>query len=131
MGKIIKYPFLSARINRGTEASPIWEDTFVHIEIHCTAEMLATNEAIAKAEAVGGEYTIEDDGVENAAPLSIAERVCALERRTQPPVYTAGTWYYRGDLISFEGTIYTCIAPKDIVCVWSPAEFPVYWNPLV
>ena len=38
------------------------------------------NEAIAKAEAFGGEYTIEDDGVEETYTPTDAERIEALEQ---------------------------------------------------
>ena len=60
--KIIKYNFLSCRINHGTEESPEYEDVILPKEIHCTADNLEANETIAKAEAYNGEYTIEDDG---------------------------------------------------------------------
>lgn len=60
--KIIKYSFLSCRINRGTEESPDYEDVILPKEIHCTADNLQANEAIAQKEAYNGEYTIEDDG---------------------------------------------------------------------
>lgn len=60
--KIIKYNFLSCRINNGTEESPDYEDVILPKEIHCTADNLQANEAIAQKEAYNGEYTIEDDG---------------------------------------------------------------------
>ena len=60
--KIIKYKFLSCRINHGTEDAPDWEDIILPKEIRCAAEYLETNEAIARKEAYNGEYTIEDDG---------------------------------------------------------------------
>ena len=44
------------------------------------------------------------------------------------PDYVAGKWYYNGDKISFEGGKYKCIAPDGVVCVWSPKEYPVYWE---
>lgn len=68
--KIIKYNFLSCRINHGTEESPDYEDVLYPVEIHCTADQLEANEAIAKAEAYNGEYTIEDDG---QSDLSISD----------------------------------------------------------
>lgn len=60
--KIIKYNFLSCRINHGTEESPEYEDVILPKEIHCTADNLEANETIAKAEAYNCEYTIVDDG---------------------------------------------------------------------
>lgn len=42
--------------------------------------------------------------------------------------YVAGKWYYAGDKVSFEGKNYNCIAPEGVVCVWSPTEYPSYWE---
>ena len=44
------------------------------------------------------------------------------------PEYVAGKYYYNGDKVSFEGSNYTCTAPKGVVCVWSPSEYPTYWQ---
>lgn len=44
------------------------------------------------------------------------------------PEYVAGKWYYGGDIISFEGKNYICIAPEGQVCTWNPVEYPAYWN---
>lgn len=43
------------------------------------------------------------------------------------PEYVAGKWYYAGDIVSFEGKNYICIAPNGAVCTWSPSEYPTYW----
>lgn len=78
--KIIKYNFLSCRINNGTEESPNYEDVILPKEIRCSSANLEANEAIAKAEAYNGEYTIEDDGQpEPEAQPSDAERIAELE----------------------------------------------------
>lgn len=63
----------------------------------------------------------------------LEKRVGALESgSTEPgetyPDYVAGKWYYNGDKITFEGGKYKCIAPNGVVCVWSPKEYPVYWE---
>lgn len=42
--------------------------------------------------------------------------------------YVAGKYYYNGDKVSFEGSIYICTAPEGVVCVWSPSEYPAYWQ---
>ena len=47
---------------------------------------------------------------------------------TTYPEYTAGKWYYKGDKVTFEGTVYECIAPEGAVCTWSPTEYPAYWE---
>ena len=42
--------------------------------------------------------------------------------------YTPGKWYHNGDQVMFNGKLYTCTAPAGGVCVWSPAEYPAYWE---
>lgn len=44
------------------------------------------------------------------------------------PEYKEGTWYYSGNIVSFEGSTYRCIAPDGAVCVWSPSGYPAYWE---
>lgn len=44
------------------------------------------------------------------------------------PAYVPGKWYYNGDNCSENGKNYTCIAPQGQVCVWSPSEYPAYWQ---
>lgn len=47
------------------------------------------------------------------------------------PAYVAGKWYYNGDTCSENGKNYICIAPEGQVCVWSPSEYPTYWQEVV
>ena len=42
--------------------------------------------------------------------------------------YVPGKWYYNGDKVLFEGVVKTCNAPDGVVCTWSPAEYPAYWD---
>lgn len=56
--KRIQYRFCSGRINRGTEESPAYEDVLLNVSMPWNE----VNEEIAKKEAVGGEYTVADDG---------------------------------------------------------------------
>lgn len=44
------------------------------------------------------------------------------------PEFEPGKWYYAGDIISFEGSNYKCVAPEGTVCVWTPADYPTYWQ---
>ena len=69
--KIIKYKFLSAEINHGTEENPNIEQIILDVEMGWNE----ANEEIAKKEAYKGEYTIEDDGISPypIAPLNIYE----------------------------------------------------------
>lgn len=66
--------------------------------------------------------------------LELERRVTALESGNAPAVsdtpdeYTAGKWYHNGDKVTFNGKVYTCIAPEGVVCTWSPAEYPAYWD---
>ena len=62
--KIIKYRFLSCEVNHGTTEKPKIEQIFIDKEIRCADEYLEGNVEIAKREAYNGQYTIEDDGVE-------------------------------------------------------------------
>ena len=74
------------------------------------------------------------DVLEKLADLD--KRVAALERAgaTDPepdvecPEYVAGKWYYKDDKITHNGQKYVCIAPDGVVCVWSPSEYPAYWQ---
>ena len=76
-------------------------------------------------------------GVDVLTKLSdLDKRVVALERAgaTDPepdveyPEYVAGKWYYEDDKITHNGQKYVCIAPDGVVCVWSPDEYPAYWQ---
>lgn len=55
MAKIIKYKFLSAEINHGTEENPNIEQILLDASIECdTQEQFDANYPIAEKEAVGG-----------------------------------------------------------------------------
>lgn len=60
--------------------------------------------------------------LENAAATDPAEPT------DEYPEYVAGKWYYNGDKCSFENENYICTAPAGAVCVWSPTEYPAYWQ---
>lgn len=42
--------------------------------------------------------------------------------------YEVGKWYYNGNIVKFEDVLYKCVAPDGVVCVWSPTEYPAYWE---
>lgn len=76
-------------------------------------------------------------GVDVMAKLSdLDKRVAELERAgtTDPepgeeyPEYVAGKWYYKDDKCTYKGSKYICTAPAEVVCVWSPEEYPAYWQ---
>lgn len=64
--KVIKYRYLSAVLEDGEE-----------VIIHKTIPYSAANEEIVKKEAYGGEYTVEDDGVEEQPTPE--QRIAELE----------------------------------------------------
>ena len=72
--KTIKYN-LCTRVNHGAEENPVWEEVLSPI----TMGWNEVNEEIAKREAYNGEYTVEDDGVEEPAAPSQEERIAELE----------------------------------------------------
>lgn len=77
-------------------------------------------------------------GVDVLAKLSdLDKRVAKLERAgaTDPEPgeeyleYIPGKWYYKDDKITYNnGSKYICTAPEGVVCVWSPDEYPAYWQ---
>lgn len=77
-------------------------------------------------------------GVDVMAKLQeLEERVRTLEEdkatggdttEETVPEYQVGKWYYNGDKVLFEGVVKTCTAPAGVVCTWSPAEYPAYWD---
>lgn len=42
--------------------------------------------------------------------------------------FEVGKWYYAGDKVVFKKKNYVCIAPEGTVCVWSPKDYPAYWE---
>ena len=61
----------------------------------------------------------------------LEERIRALEGTVSGEdfqEYAPGKWYYGGDTCHFEDANYICTAPVGTPCVWSPAEYPSYWD---
>ena len=42
--------------------------------------------------------------------------------------YKPNKKYKNGDKVSFEGKTYICIVPDEEKCVWSPKDYPDYWE---
>ena len=59
-----------------------------------------------------------------------AENSDTETEETTYPEFVVGKWYYTGNKISFEGKNYECIAPENVACVWSPMDYPTYWQEL-
>ena len=75
------------------------------------------------------------NGVDMFAKLvELEKRIITLEAGEKPSVsetpeeYVIGKWYYNGDKVTFNGKVYTCVAPEGVVCTWSPDEYPAYWE---
>lgn len=75
------------------------------------------------------------------ALAALTDRVTAIEQGTphEPPVepdewpeYVKPTGahdaYHKGDKITYNGAHYICKAPDNTACVWSPDEYPAYWE---
>lgn len=88
------------------------------------------------AEARGG-ATPEGNADLFAKVMELDARVKALESQQagagQEPEevveeYVPGKWYYNGMKCLFDGKVHRCTAPEGVVCTWSPAEYPAYWE---
>lgn len=51
-----------------------------------------------------------------------------VQQETTPSEFVTGKTYYKGDTVVFGGKKYICIAPEGAVCVWSPSDYPAYWQ---
>lgn len=81
MAKVIKYKFLSAEVNHGTEEKPDIEQIFLEKHIPChTKEQYEANLLIAEKEAVPGTLDPDKKGEfdEEAQPTD-SERIAELE----------------------------------------------------
>ena len=63
----------------------------------------------------------------------LEDRVKALENGEESANQTlsdfvVGKTYYKDDKVIFGGKTYICIAPDGAVCVWSPGDYPAYWQ---
>lgn len=108
------------------------------------AEGKVTISEMERLEALAREKATVQDGTDMLGMLLDHEtRLRALEAHhitieDEPPVdengdtiiadYVPGRWYYAGDVVKFNGNMYTCVAPEGYVCVWSPTEYPSYWE---
>lgn len=95
-----------------------------------TLKTVSNNEngmELIKNEAYNGEYEVVEVE-EKVKPLTLAERISSLEKAINVQPFEVGKWYYRGDRVSFNDNVYKCVAPSGVVCVWSPVDYPQYWE---
>lgn len=60
--------------------------------------------------------------------LSAIENGSQITEPEEYPEFVVDKWYYKGNKVSFEGENYVCIAPEGTTCVWSPKDYPAYWE---
>ena len=92
----------------------------------------AREEAVAYAREKANPY----GGVNVLAKLEeIENRLRALEEGKHESgagetveEFNPNKWYYNGDKCAVDGKVYNCIAPEGVVCVWSPVDYPAYWE---
>lgn len=91
-------------------------------------------------------YALARKGANVSGSVDVFKKLAELEKRivaleqsktdTEEPdgdtikidEYKPGKWYYHGDEMLFKDDIYICTAPEGVVCVWSPEEYPDYWE---
>ena len=69
--RVIKYKFLSAEVNYGTEDNPVIEQIFLEKSM----DWNEANEELAKAEAYNGDYTIYDDDIEEISEPTWQDKI--------------------------------------------------------
>lgn len=102
-----------------------------HIESKITDEEKEDLYSLARTKAEG---STSADVFKKLAELEV--RVRELEKNKtdseQEPAkvdeYIPGKWYYNGDKVLEDGKTYACTAPEGVACVWSPKEYPSYWE---
>lgn len=109
-------------------------ETIAYHQAHGDMTLEEMEELTGKArENAKSQYKEEDITTIILQLHDLDKRVKALEEGDEPapkeyPEYVVGKWYYNGNGVTFEGKKYDCIAPEGVVCVWSPAEYPTYWQ---
>lgn len=147
--KIIRYQ-LCTEINHGTEDEPDIQQVFSAV----TLGWSAANEAIAKAEAYKGEYTVEDDGEPEpvipptnealAADIAVMQSVNSIvfvtltETGSIDPVTASehtelfSPWAYpvnykTGNIRERNGKLYKCLQDHNSQETWTPENSPSLW----
>lgn len=92
-----------------------------------------TQEEAVELEKLAREKAVQHMSSEMEKKIAeLEQRIKKLEGEKQaasaPEEYVKGKWYYAGDTIVFREWYYECVAPSNVVCVWSPEEYPSYWK---
>lgn len=91
-------------------------------EMHAL-EQLAREHAEAKSE-----INVIDMLLDHETRIRALEANPDAGTETVVPPFAAGKTYYKGNRVTFDGSVYECIAPDGAVCVWSPANYAAYWQ---
>lgn len=92
------------------------------------AEVQQSIDILAKLEELDKRVRANEEAIKKLTETEEApEEGGEIEEPTYPE-YEAGKWYYRDDIVSFDGQNHKCIAPEGVVCTWSPSEYPPYWE---
>lgn len=104
-----------------------------HVEGRLTA---AERDALTAQARSGAKVPVnaeEEIGLLWAAVRALQGRVAAMEGGADGdvPAFMQPTGahdaYFSGDRVVFGGSVYQCIAPDGVACVWSPEVMPGYW----
>lgn len=122
-----------------TKLSRLWvEDQITENEFDTLVSMARDNASVESEGDVDAYIAAMQSDIRSiketmADVVSRLEKLEGKEPSPEPepevyPEYEQGHWYYNGDKVSFNGKKYKCIAPDGQVCVWSPTDYPAYWE---
>lgn len=92
------------------------------------AEVQQSIDILAKLEELDKRVKANEEAIKMLTETEEAPEEGEETEKPTYPEYEVGKWYYRGDIVIFEGKTYKCIAPEGVVCTWSPSEYPAYWE---
>lgn len=132
MNDIIKNVIKSKRYDLGellTKIDTLWVQGSITEEQRLQLILDAQNNAMVEnsIDVLKSLYELNRRVTEIEKKLADAPKEDETETPTYPP-YEAGKWYQNGDIVEIDGLVYKCISPIDTVCVWSPYEYPAYWE---
>ena len=97
----------------------------------------AVEDAIsAKDSTEEGDTIVDVEEGENVEGTVTPEEPITPEEPEEPvvvtyPEFQTGKWYYAGDIVAFGGANYRCVAPTGTPCVWSPSDYPNFWDMII
>ncbi len=124
------YKILTDVLNSGSFDLGEKLESIQYYQVHgeLTLEQMEELTALAREKAQP-QYDPENDISDLIDRLhALEERVTKLEGTQvveKYPEYESNRWYFSGDVVTFDGTKYTCIAKKT---KFSPAEKPKDWQ---